>query len=363
MPPAGLLEGGATRRPRGFSFVVVGQPEHARVTVVIPTYNRAQWLAGAIESVLEQTYPALRLVVSDNASTDATERVVERFDDPRLAIVRRPRNLELNAHWNACIADVRTEYLLLLPDDDRLAPDAVAAAVAVLDAHPRAGLVHGRVDVLDRHGVTIAVGHDMTGLDGDAVESGAAFIRRTMELSFRVHASTALIRTEALRGLALEDADFPATDLGLWLRLALGWDVAFLARRMASYRVHGDSYSSRVAAVTDGGYVQSAERIVAVRDVKLRFVAAHADRLAGAGRLRATARRAFRRELLEHAAQMTPRRRLGPALAALRGCVRLDPWVALEPGAWRLIASGVIGPRAVAAIKRRLGRPSLRPAA
>src|SRR5688500_6593822 len=332
--------------------------DQSRVTVLIPTYNRAHWLGGAIDSVLAQTYRDFHLVVSDNASTDATREVVARYDDPRLTYVRRETNCGLNAHYNSWFQRVGSEYLFIVPDDDRLAPDAVELTVAALDANPRAGFVHGRVDVVDAHGAVIAAAHDMTGLSGDTVERGDEFIRRSMAMSYRVHASTVNLRTEAVRSCLLDERDYPVTDLGHWMRVALDWDVVFLARTLASYRVHDAAYSAGAARVTDGGYIQGSERVQKFLEVKLRFVDEHAERLDGARALRAGARRAFRRELLEHAAHATfPERKLDATVRSLRACARLDAASIFEPAAWRLLAGGIIGPRAVEVLKR-LRRPS-----
>jgi Glycosyl transferase family 2 len=320
----------------------------AKATVYIPTFNRAAWVGGAIESVLAQTWRDFRLVVSDNASRDGTPEAVAGFLDPRLEYVRRERNLGLNEHFNACIAEADTEYLFLLPDDDRLAPDALERLVAALDRHPGAGLAHGQADIVDEGGRAIAPGHHMTGLDGDAVESGAEFIRRSMAAGYRVHASTALLRTEALAGLRLDERDFPLTDLGLWMRLALRWDVAFVARPLASYRIHDGSYSAGAADVTSGGYRQGVERILKAREVKLRLVREHGLPRA----LERPARRALRRELIEHAGTSTlPERRLGATARALAGCLRLDAAVALEPAAWKLLLGSILGRRMVAVLK------------
>jgi hypothetical protein len=328
-----------------------------RVIVLIPTYNRAHWLAGAIDSVLAQTYREFRLIVSDNASTDDTRAVVAGYDDPRIAYVRREHNCGLNEHYNGWFRTVEGEYLFIVPDDDRLAPDALERTVAALDANPRAGLVHGQVDVVDEHGAVIAAAHDMTGLGGDAVESGADFIRRSMAMSYRVHASTVLLRTAAVREVLLDERDYPVTDLGHWMRVALDWDLAFLARPLACYRIHPGAYSAGAARVTEGGYIQGSERIEKFLEVKLRFLDEHGERLADPQRLRRAAQRAFRRELLEHAAHATfPERRLGATVRALRGCARLDAATLLEPAAWRLLAGGAIGPRGVTALKRALGR-------
>src|SRR3990170_4381406 len=87
------------------------------VTIVIPTYNRSEWLPRAIESVLQQTYSEFTLLISDNASTDRTPMVVAAYDDPRICFVRRAQNVGLNEHFNVCIDEVSSKYVLILPDD------------------------------------------------------------------------------------------------------------------------------------------------------------------------------------------------------------------------------------------------------
>ncbi|MBE2320247.1 glycosyltransferase [Solirubrobacter sp. CPCC 204708] len=330
-----------------------------RVAVVIPTYNRARWLGGAIESILAQTYKDFRLVVSDNASTDDTAAVVARFDDPRLTYVRRATNCGLNEHYNGWFANVEADYLYMVPDDDRLTPDALAVTVAALEANPRAAMIHAQVDVVDEAGEVIAAEHHMSGLDSNTVERGTDFIRRSMQMSYRVHATTVLLRTEAVRSVLLDERDYPVTDLGHFMRIALDWDVVFRKQTIARYRIHDGAYSAGAAQVTDGGYIQGTERIEKFLEVKLRFLDEHGDRLTGVPALRREAHRAFRRELIEHAAHATfPARRPAPTARVLRACARRDAAVVFEPTAWRLLAGSLLGARATTAIKRALRRPT-----
>jgi hypothetical protein len=199
----------------------------------------------------------------------------------------------------------------------------------------------------------------MAGLSGDTLERGDEFIRRSMDASYRVHASTVNLRTEAVRTTLLDERDYPVTDLGPWMRVALDWDLAYLDRQLARYRIHSGAYSAGAAEVTDGGYIQGTERIETFLDVKLRFIDEHADRLNGTRDLRRRAHRAFRRELLEHAAHATfPERRFGATVRALRGCARLDRAISTEPGTYRLLAGSLIGRRGMDALRRTLGRPT-----
>jgi glycosyltransferase involved in cell wall biosynthesis len=325
-----------------------------RVTIFVPTYNRAQWLGNAIESALGQTYEDFVVIVSDNCSTDHTREVVETFDDPRLVYLQQPEHLELNEHFNLCYGLARTDYMFLIPDDDVMAPDALERMIPVLDANPRVGLVHGCARLVDETGATIEPAHHMTQLEGDEVESGGAFIKRAVDQGYRVHASTALIRTAALADVRLRDDEFPVTDVGLWFRLALSWDLAFLHRPLAVVRVHSGAYTADGRGVTQGGYVQQTNVIEKLLEVKLGFVDEFESRLSDADELREIARRARRRDLLDLAGHMTiPERRVVDTVRTLGELGRLDPGIFVERRTWRLLGASVLGRRAVERLKRR----------
>jgi glycosyltransferase involved in cell wall biosynthesis len=97
------------------------------VSVCITSYNYGRYLRDAIESALGQTYPHIEVVVSDNASTDATHEVLAGYsEDPRLRIFVNERNEGLCANHNLAIGRARGEYIVLLSADDVLFPQHVA---------------------------------------------------------------------------------------------------------------------------------------------------------------------------------------------------------------------------------------------
>jgi len=316
------------------------------VTVVVPTYNRAHLLRGAIQSVLAQKYTSFRLVVSDNVSSDVTPRVIADFDDPRLIYVRRSTHVDLNQHYNEFTSAIDTKYLFILPDDDLMLPRCLESLVPILEQHPRVGMVHGRARIEDSNGRTIAPSHDMTGFAGDVIESGDQFILEAMSTSHRVHGSTVLFRMDALRSLSLDSRDYPATEFGLWLRMALDWAIAFTATTVAVYRIHSNTYTAGHAKVGGGGYVQTLDSIHNIHQVKLRFLKDNAARLGDTRSLRHNARRALTAQLVNFAGHATlPERRLALTIRTLTACAQLGPGVLLNAGAWRLLAGSMIGPR------------------
>lgn len=108
------------------------------ITVVIPTYNRAGLLRGAITSVLDQTFSNFLLLVSDNASTDGTRALVEGLEDPRIRYYRQPSNIGMLGNFRTAIYGVQTPLVAVLSDDDLYLPSHLQNAVAALGAYPQA---------------------------------------------------------------------------------------------------------------------------------------------------------------------------------------------------------------------------------
>jgi glycosyl transferase family 2 len=139
------------------------------VSVGIPTYNRAEGLQRALESVLAQSERDIEVIVADNASSDETSRVVElaAARDPRVRSITQPRNVGLTANFNTVLQAARGRYAMVLADDDWLEPDYLARCRAALDADERLALVAGGA-VYHAPGGETFPGRDIDLLDADA---------------------------------------------------------------------------------------------------------------------------------------------------------------------------------------------------
>src|SRR5262249_25255030 len=107
-----------------------------KVSVIIITYNRAQYLQRAIRSVLNQTFQDFEIVVVDDASTDETPEVVKAFSDPKIRYFRHPINRQEAGSRNTAIQNARAEYVAFLDDDDLWLPQKLAVQVDLLDKSP-----------------------------------------------------------------------------------------------------------------------------------------------------------------------------------------------------------------------------------
>ena len=275
----------------------------ARVTVGLPTYNRADYLREAIDSVLAQSMRDFILVISDNASTDDTPEIVASYDDPRIVYRRHTENQGWIPNFNASLEGATTDYAMFLCDDDLLRPGALARAVEVLDAHPEVVLYHSAFDYIDGTGEVRIPGMDYAGrLPHDTIEPGDEFIRKSITAGCRVCSSTAVFRVAALPSPPYDLAAGFAADYLLWLRLALGSNVYFSATPEAAYRLHDGTISSGWSDVVQGLYRPRPGAIMHLRRVKLRFLRESAAQLPEVRELRrdtrASAVRSFMNEVV-----------------------------------------------------------------
>jgi len=115
---------------------MVTTPDTPLISIVIPTYNRADMLREALHSALNQTYPNFEIVVSDNASTDHTAEVVGSFNDLRIRYFRQTENIGVTPNWKYGVSQASADWITLLADDDHYLPDHLEFGMSVLRRHP-----------------------------------------------------------------------------------------------------------------------------------------------------------------------------------------------------------------------------------
>lgn len=115
--------------------------DQPRVTIVTPTYNRADLLPYAIDAALAQTFVDFELLIIDDGSEDETDAVIARYDDPRIRYEKNPSNLGLPATRNRSLDLARGAFIANLDSDDLVEPGWLAATVSFLDANPDVDIV------------------------------------------------------------------------------------------------------------------------------------------------------------------------------------------------------------------------------
>lgn len=190
------------------------------VTVIIPTHNRADLVARAIQSALDQTYDHFELIVVDDASTDGTQQVVKNSSDPRLRYIRHERNRGAPAARNTGIEMSSGEYIAFLDDDDTWHAAKLELQVHRLkSAPPEVGVVCCHVRGLSPRGSV----NRMCEASGDVLQRALEF-----DLSGCI-TSSMLVRGAALRGVAPLDESLPGCqDSDLTIALSVDWHFSFV---------------------------------------------------------------------------------------------------------------------------------------
>ncbi len=189
-----------------------------KVSVIIPTYNRAVLLPRAVGSVLAQTYADFELLVVDDCSTDGTPAVIAGFADPRVHPLRHDTNRGQSAAVNTGLANARGEFVAFLDDDDEFTPDSLADRVAALDAAPsEVALVYGWLEMIDDASGEVRPGRRL------ALEGAEAF-EYALEARTIAPTSALLVRTDAAREVGGYDE-----------RLAMGKDAYFMCSLLSKH--------------------------------------------------------------------------------------------------------------------------------
>ena len=205
-----------------------------QVSVVIPTYNRAAFIAEAVRSVREQRFQDFEILVVDDGSTDETAQIVQAVGDPRVRYLyqnNRGVAAALNTGWRAA----RGEFVARLDSDDRWLPTLLQELVAALDADPTLGVAYARAQGMD------ADGNLLPQLLG-ARERFAGETLKSLVYGDFICPMAVVIRRAALEAVSGYDESLIANeDWDVWIRIAQTYGIGYVPRVLAHYRFHAQN--------------------------------------------------------------------------------------------------------------------------
>jgi glycosyltransferase involved in cell wall biosynthesis len=213
-----------------------------RVSVIIPTYNTARYIAEAVESVLAQTYCDFEVLVVDDGSTDNTHQVLQPYLNKIEYIWQE--NQERAHTRNNGIRRARGEFIAFLDSDDVWRPGKLAQQVAALDSATQAVLAYGVALNIDeaRRPLNFWGSRYSCGQPDPSGASAPQIYQPGGEILFGtpLMPSVVLVRRAALDQTGLFDPQAtPVEDWELWLRLAQRGAFAFIPTVVCEYRAFG----------------------------------------------------------------------------------------------------------------------------
>lgn len=206
-----------------------------KVTIMIPTYNQAAFIREAIESALAQTYPNFEVIVGDDASTDATEAVVAKINDPRLKYVRNTGNLGRACNYrNLLYNHAHGDYVVNLDGDDYFTdPSFVMEAIKLIDCDQGVVIVAARVTIQTLKGEYISE------IPAHEYATGMQILRELPDSKYLFqHLTTLYARKPALE-VGFYRTSVLSSDWESLYRLSLRGVVKYLDRNVGVWRMHG----------------------------------------------------------------------------------------------------------------------------
>jgi glycosyltransferase involved in cell wall biosynthesis len=220
-----------------------------RVSVVVPSYNNADFIEATMDSILGQTFHDFELVVADHSSTDGTWERLQRYrSDPRVRLLRTESGGGAPHNWERVTAAARGELVKLVCGDDIIYPDCLRVQVEAMDANRSVVLVASRRDLIDARGAIIITARGLAGLSGRV--PGRAAARHTVVAGSNIFGEPAcvLIRRAALERAGGWDGRHPfVIDEATYVNVLLHGDFLGIDTALAGFRLSAGQWSVHLA--------------------------------------------------------------------------------------------------------------------
>jgi glycosyltransferase involved in cell wall biosynthesis len=228
------------------------------VSVIIPNYNHARYLVERLDSVLNQSFTDIEVLLMDDCSSDDSRSIIEEYAarDARIRVVLNEQNSGSTfKQWNKGIALTQGEYVWLAESDDYADPNFLATLVARLDADPEVGLVYCDSFSVDENGALMPVPTwepFLAELDAqlwkqDFTKEGLELVLRYMSYRNIIpNASAVLLRRTTLAKVGAADESYRVLgDWLFWARILSVSNLAFVARPLNYFRTHRNNVRSK----------------------------------------------------------------------------------------------------------------------
>ena len=311
------------------------------VSIGIPTYNGAQFLAECLDSILGQSFGDYEIMIVDDSSTDNTVAIAEGYaqKDSRVSVHLNATRLGLVGNFNRCIAIARGKYLCIFGQDDVMLPDNIGRKYEVLEAHPNVGFVHSNVFRIHDHGKVFAE-HWEKKSTKNYVQDGSHVLSELLTGQNQICCPSVLMRKDCLTSLGpFEESLFFTCDWEMWMRFCVSYDVACLGQPLVKFRRHSNTESKRV-----GGSRLELEQELLAKQIMIARLSDHRDprptemtmaRNALASRALGIARKAFYQDDFDNFRQ------------CLLFAIRLQPKLLWQSDCLRLVARALLGRRLI----------------
>ena len=210
-------------------YILEVNMEEKKISIVLPVYNGAEYLAESIDSVISQTYANWELIIVNDCSTDDTLAIASKYasQDTRIKVLTNLQNLKLPKSLNVGFAHASGEYYTWTSDDNKYRPDALRVMMESLEKNPNAVMVYADESYIDSDGVEFE----------KVKKQGPEYI-----FTGNVIGACFLYTAFAAKKTGEYDADlFLAEDYDYWIRLYEVGEILHVEKSLYYYRRHKNS--------------------------------------------------------------------------------------------------------------------------
>ncbi len=210
--------------------------KHPSLSVVMSTYNDEKFIAEAIQSILDQTYPFFEFIIVNDGSTDNTLSVIKGFDDPRIVLIDKG-NTGLPDSLNRGIQAARYDWIARMDADDVALPTRFENQVKLI--RDGVGVIGGQIIKVDENNKIVS-----KSISRNPTKAARCQLYTLLGWNPVVHPTT-LIKKELVIKCGGYDANFKAAqDFDLWSRMSLLTKIINTPELVLRYRVHSGSITS-----------------------------------------------------------------------------------------------------------------------
>lgn len=183
------------------------------ISVIIPTYNSADYISKAVDSVLNQTHQDFEIIIIDDGSTDNTQQVIESYNDNRIIYIKQKNAGPAEARNNG-LKRAKGEYVAFLDADDKWVPDKLQLQIEAFKLNPSVSMVYSKLEILNKNNET------------DEIHSFKNYPNNLELLKYLVFNHIAIVPAVMIKKSYIDQVGFfnpelyTGEDWDFWLRLA-----------------------------------------------------------------------------------------------------------------------------------------------
>ncbi|MDB5280361.1 MAG: glycosyltransferase [Ferruginibacter sp.] len=219
------------------------------VSIGIANYNYANYIVHALNSIEDQSYQNIEVIIVDDHSTDNSVTVIEDWIKQYkglkiISFIKNEQNLGIAKVSNLVLQSAKGKYFQVLDADDILLPDKVAIQVDKMEGNSNAALIYSNTCIIDEGGEVInndylsRVGYDEKNMPEGFVHE------RLFDFNF-IPNSSVLVKTHSAKEVGGFDDTVQVQDYYLWIKLSEHHEVIYMHGNTAQYRIHGTSLSNK----------------------------------------------------------------------------------------------------------------------